>query len=281
MKARSADTGLGVCSSVLRKTKGLPCAHEMHYMLMSARRLQLTDFDKYWHILPGPSFKVKPSDGTRRPQAGKEVGTTLLTRLTQLQLDLPCAHWEQLAERTADALEQDLSSKPTVLKNPTLLLTSKGRPTESQTRKRAAAGLATRKSLTGRIKGSDEMKRRKCGLCGRVNSGHDRRNCPQKQLQAASNFLLPPVDYHSPSATSSAASSASGSASFSAISSTMPSTLPSPLSFNSEKEEELEGSEKEDSEEYSDSETMLESNILVDGVESCQLSCLQSRCRRA
>ena len=49
----------------------------------------------------------------------------------------------------------------------------------------------------------------------------------------------------------------------------------------SEKEEELEGSEKEDSEEYSDSETMLESNILVDGVESCRLSCLQSRCRRA
>ena len=86
------------------------------------------------------------------------------------------------------------SSKPAVLKNPTLLLTLEGRPMKRQARSRAASGLPMRsqKSLTGARK----IKRRKCCLCGQVNAGHDCRNCSRKQLQAG-DFLeaLPPVGH--------------------------------------------------------------------------------------
>ena len=53
------------------------------------------------------------------------------------QGELSNPHWKRLAERITDPLEQYLpvseSSKLAVLNNPALLLTSKGRPTESHT----------------------------------------------------------------------------------------------------------------------------------------------------
>ena len=90
----------------------------------------------------------------------------LLQRLMNSQGELSHPHWKRLAERITETIEHDLpvseSSKPADLSNPALLLTSKGRPTESHTRSRATAGLPTRlqKSSTGRIKSIYEMKRK-------------------------------------------------------------------------------------------------------------------------
>ena len=175
-----------MCSSVLWKTKGLPCAHSMRTMLISAKRLQLADFHVHWHTHWESSIEL-PDDRDSGHDA--DVGAMLLQRFMNFQGELSHPQWRRLAERITDSLEQDLpvseSSKPAVLSNPALLLTSKGRPTESHTRSRATAGLPMRlqKSSTGRIKSIYEMKERKCGLCGQVNACHDRRNCPQKQLQ--------------------------------------------------------------------------------------------------
>ena len=63
------------------------------------------------------------------------VDAMLQQRLMNFQGELSNPHWKRLAERISETLEQDLlvseSSKPAVLSNPALLLTSKGRPNES------------------------------------------------------------------------------------------------------------------------------------------------------
>ena len=64
-----------MCSSVLWKTKGLPCAHSMRTMLISAKRLQLADFHVHWHTLWESSIEL-PDDRYSDRDAG--VGAMLL-----------------------------------------------------------------------------------------------------------------------------------------------------------------------------------------------------------
>ena len=66
-----------MCSSVLGKTKGLPCAHNMRMrtMLISAKRLQLADFHEHWHTHWESSIEL-PDDRDLGHDAG--VGAMLL-----------------------------------------------------------------------------------------------------------------------------------------------------------------------------------------------------------
>lgn len=160
---------------------------------MSTKRLKPADFHEHWHTHWESSVQdSRPNNSNPSLDAG--VGAILLHQSANLQREpassssypqswsessKPTQSWSELSKPTQSWSE---SSKPTVLKNPMLLLTSKGRPTESQAQSRAATGLPKRLQAR-KIKSGYEMKRRKCGLCGKDNAGHNHRNCPQKQLQ--------------------------------------------------------------------------------------------------
>ena len=106
--------------------------------------LPISDFHPHWHTHWESSIELPDDDHNSDQDADDRssghdagVGAMQLQRLMNLQGELSHLHWKRLAERITETLEQDLSesSKPAVLSNPALLLTSKGRPTESHTRR--------------------------------------------------------------------------------------------------------------------------------------------------
>ena len=134
----------------------------------ASKRPQLTDFHRHWHTLTMPlPARVLPQP--HKPAAGlgikSDMDDPIIEELKNLKERLPYLHWERISEKIRSTVHSNFTSEPVLLQNPKPLLSSKGRPTESQARIRAvtvarsstSSELQRSSSSTKRIPSSWEM----------------------------------------------------------------------------------------------------------------------------